>query len=175
MIGLLVLVFMLSACVKQERKASTVDWVLFLNVAAAELQSDKPEVHMTFKLNGEVEETVTCAVEWPQVFGTFLADSVTAFTMERSYERTELLTETDSFVHWELPKTGRKPFSIRLGYVRGTDSLVYVQLANKTDNLVYESFQEVAYRVEDSLLIRGYNKMRWGDPNSYEQLIQFQK
>lgn len=130
---------------------------------------------MRYAWNGAVEEVVTDTVDWTGVFKVFLADSIPDFTLQRNYTRTVFVSEADSFVHWELPKPGRRPFSVRLGYVLGTDSLIYVQIVNKTDNLVYTSFQEAVYGQNDSLLIRGYNKLRWREHDSYEQLIRFNR
>lgn len=170
-----VLLWGMVACNERKSTPPAVDWVNFLNTAASELQDASPEVAVRYAWNGAVEEVVTDTVDWTGVFKVFLADSIPDFTLQRNYERTVYVREVDSFVHWELPKPGRRPFAVRLAYVRGTDSLIYVQVVNKTDNLVYTSFHEAVYRQNDSLLIRGYNKLRWREPNSYEQLIRFNK
>lgn len=174
-IGLGMLFWVAVACVEQRQVGPVVDWVAFLRSEEARLAAEKPSVEVTYVLNGLKEDRVGSAVDWSHVFDIFLADSLSAFTLERAYERTERVSERDSFVGWELPRTGRKPYAIGLTYVRGTDSLIYVQLVNKIDNLLYSSFQEVVYRPGDSLLIRGYNQMPWGTRDSYEQLIRFGK
>jgi hypothetical protein len=172
---IVVLLWGMVACDDRASTAPAVDWVSFLNTAASELQDTSPEVSVRYAWNGDAEGMVTDSVDWKGVFEVFLKDSIPGFSLQRNYKRASYLTNTDSFVHWELPKPGRRPFAVRLGYVRGTDSLIYVQIVNKTDNLVYASFQEAVYRRNDSLLIRGYNKLRWRAPDSYEQLIRFKR